>query len=303
MNWFKNALIYRFTRDIKISADLLEVNLSEFKYFKCGQRDMVKFGWAAALGKYAEMFTHVCGDNILIRACKEEKILPASVIKATVQEKIDTQEKDLGRKLKKTEKDTLKDEVVMDLLPRAFSRNSNTCALIMPKLGYIVVDAGSSKSAEDLLSLLRKSIGSLPVVPVVASKPLSLILTEWVRGNDLPTGFTINDEAEFKAVETEGAVLRCKQQDLSSEEIQAHINAHKVVTKLALNWQDRLDFILTDDLTIKRLKFSDEIKEQNQDIDREDIVQRFDADLHLMCGEFTTLFAQLFAVIELEQKA
>ncbi|WP_109419234.1 recombination-associated protein RdgC [Proteus terrae] len=297
MLWFKNILVYRLNKEIALSMDELEQQLASLAFTPCSSQDMTRTGWVSPMGDRGEALIHVAGKQVIMCARKEDKILPATVIKQALQDKVEKLEGEQGRKLKKTEKATLKDEVVHTLLPRAFSKFSQTFIWLDLEKQLVIVDSGSAKRAEDNLALLRKTLGSLPVVPLNFNESVELKMTEWVRSGELPAGFTLMDEAELKAVLDEGGVIRCKKQELVSDEIATHIEAGKFVTKLSVDWEDRLQFMLCDDGSIKRIKFSETLREQNDDIDKADFAQRFDADFVLMTGELSALIERVTEVL------
>lgn len=297
MLWFKNILVYRLNKGIALSMDELEQQLASLAFTPCSSQDMTRTGWVSPMGDRGEALIHVAGKQVMMCARKEDKILPATVIKQALQDKVEKLEGEQGRKLKKTEKATLKDEVVHTLLPRAFSKFSQTFIWLDLEKQLVIIDSGSAKRAEDNLALLRKTLGSLPVVPLNFNESVELKMTEWVRSGELPAGFTLMDEAELKAVLDEGGVIRCKKQELVSDEIATHIEAGKFVTKLSVDWEDRLQFMLCDDGSIKRIKFSETLREQNDDIDKADFAQRFDADFILMTGELSALIERVTEVL------
>lgn len=303
MNFFKNAIIYRISNPMSLMAQLatIEQQLLPFQFTPCGSQDMARTGWVPATEQHHTL-VHQANGQYLLTIQKQEKIIPGPVIKQHLNARITKLETEQGRRLKKTEKDALKDEVLHSLLPRAFVKNSRRQLWIDITNGLIVVDASSAKRAEDALALLRKSLGSLPVVPLTTENPVELTATEWVRSGNAPTGFTMGDSAELKAILTDGGVARVKKQDLTSDEIATHIEAGKVVTKLAMDWQQRVTFTLTDSATLNRLKFCDELMCQNDDIDFEDSLVRFDADFVLMTGELQALIKQLITALGGEAK-
>jgi recombination associated protein RdgC len=295
--WFKNLSLFRFTEAFTLTVDELTEKLEAMRFRPCGGHEEFSFGWTAPLGKAGHPLVHTANGYIMLCVKKEERVLPTAVVNEMVQEKTAETEEQQGRKLSKKERTQLKDELVFDLLPRAFTFSRKTYAYIDPKGGWLVVDAASAKSAEDLLSLLRKSLGSLPAVPVNTVNNPVTIMTQWLVSQQAPDGIVVEDECELRSPEEEGSVIRCKRHDLALPEIQNHLDSGKEVIKLAMNWADRLSFVMDKNFSIKRLRFLDLVQDQLKDVDIEDEATRFDVDFAIMSAElgvFLPILLELF---------
>ncbi|MFK5949543.1 MAG: recombination-associated protein RdgC [Methylococcales bacterium] len=301
--WFKNLALYRFTEPFSLAADELEEKLADKRFTPCGSQDEFSMGWTSPVGGAVEQLIHASNGFMMLCLKKEEKVIPAGVINEMLQDKVAEKEQQEARKLSKKERSALKDELIFELLPRAFSFSKRTFAYIDPKGGWMVVDAASAKKAEDLLSHLRKCLGSLPVVPVnTVDKPVT-IMTQWLVDNaTTPKDLIVEDECELRSPEEDGSIVRCKRHNLSLPEITNHLDNGKQVIKLAVNWTDRLSFIVDENLAIKRLKFLDLIQDQVSDTDAEDEVARFDVDFSIMSLELSNFLPRLVEIFGGENK-
>lgn len=298
--WFKNLAIYRFTEPFTLLPETLEQKLQQQPFTPCGGHDEFSFGWTAPLGRASEVLVHANNGFMMICAKKEEKVIPSSVINEMLQDRINDIEEREARKLPGKERTRIKDELIFELLPRAFSFSKKTYAYIDSQGGWLVVDAASAKKAEDLLSNLRKCIGSLPVVPIGASIKPANIMTQWLLNHDSPKDIVIEDECELRSPEEEGGIIRCKRHDLALPEIKNHLDSGKQVIKLAMSWADRLSFVLDESLAVKRLKFLDLIQEQAADIEAFDETEQFDVDFSIMSAELAQFIPRLLELFNAE---
>lgn len=287
----KNLIIFRLSRDIDFSN--LEEQTSNFKFSPCGLQDMAKTGWVSPVGDEYQNLTHQASEVILLCVKSEKKNIPSSVIKEKLNDKRIKLETVQKRKLKRTELASLKDEVFQSLLPVTLPKTTRTFIWIDISAGLVIVDATSTRRAEDSTALLRKTLGSLPIAPLTMETPIELTVTEWVRTGNLPTGLTLGTDATLKEISKDGGMVTARNQDLVCDEIAHHIEAGKVVVKVALDWEERISFVLKDDFTIGRVRFSDKLTEQNADIDKEDAAQRFDADFVLYTSELMSVINTL----------
>lgn len=284
---FKNVIAYRFNKPFTVDAEVLDWHLNEFKFTPCGSQDISKFGFTNAPGKHGHTLVHSAEGYHMVAVTKESKILPAAAVKEAKDAKVDLIEQAEGRKLAKKEKDAIKDEVIQEMLPRAFTKQSVTRALIMPELNLILVDSSSYAKAEELLALLRKALGSLPVIPLIYKTPVEWTLTKWVELGSSPLPFENQYDAELSGGEDSG-VVRFKEQDLREDEVIAHIATGKQVHKLALNYGQSMSFIACSDGSLKRVKFAEEFMAKNDEVG-EDVAARLDADFILCAKELNSL--------------
>ncbi len=301
--WFKNLAVYRFTEPFTLTSSDLDLKLQQQLFRPCGSHDEFSFGWTSPLGKGGDVLVHAANGFMMICGKKEEKVIPASVINEMLQEKVSEVEEQEARKLSGKERTRIKDELIFELLPRAFSFSRKTFAYIDSQGGWLVVDAASPKKAEDLLSQLRKCIGSLPVVPIGASIKASPVMTHWLLHHDAPKDILIENECELRSPEEEGAIIRCKRHDLALPEIKNHLDSGKQVIKLAITWADRLSFVLDETLSVKRLKFLDLIQDQASEIEAIDEAEQFDADFSIMTAELSQFFPRLLELFNAENNA
>ena len=296
--WFKNLLSYRLTQDIPFDAEALEAALASKPARPCASQELTTYGYVAPFGKGEDApLVHVSGDFLLISARKEERILPGSVVRDAVKEKVEEIEAEQMRKVYKKERDQIKDEIVQAILPRAFIRRAMIFAAIAPKLGLILVNSASAKRAEDLLSTLREVMGSLPVRPVTVKIAPSATMTDWVKNQQAAPDFHVLDECELRDTHEDGGIVRCKRQDLTSDEIQQHLGTGKQVTQLALAWQDKLSFVLDDKTVIKRLKFEELLQDQAEEDGGEEALGQLDASFTLMMLTFTEFLPAMFEAL------
>jgi recombination associated protein RdgC len=301
--WFKNLKIYRFNKPFSITTEQLENQLIKHSFQPCASTQASSLGWVTPLNNHSDSFSHTIAKCTMLCLRLEERILPNSVVNDVLNEKLEAIQLETGRRPAGKHKQSIKDEIILTLLPKAFTRSKQTYAYFDQQAQLMIVDASSNNKAEELLEFLRQTLGSLPLIPLKTNKLPIHLMTEWVKGHELKNDFLIQEECELRESDDEGAILRCKRQDLNSDEIQMHLNNGKEVTKLAINWQDTIECIIEDDLALKRLKFSDELLEQASADGSEDAAAQFDADFNLMTAELARFIPRLIEILEGEQKS
>lgn len=293
---FKNCITYHFQPPKGFTAEQLNQALAAHPFTPCGSQELSRSGWSAPAMCIEGMVLDSSGF-LLIALEQEERILPPAAVRQQLEEKVATIEAEQSRKVYRKEKLQLKDEVVMDMLPRSFTKSRTTHAIICPAQGLIHVDAASHKRAEDLLNQLRKALGSLNVrLPNTLHSP-DKVMTSWLLGEAMPGQWVLEDECELRDPMTEGGKINAKGQDLLSDEITAHITGGYVVKRLALEWAQQYRFVLHEDLSIHRLRLSDECRQELDENTPEDMQAALEADVWRWGVELARLNKELIVAL------
>ncbi|WP_410499684.1 recombination-associated protein RdgC [Chitinibacter sp. S2-10] len=284
MLWFRNLQIYRLAADHALAAELINAELAKRPFVPCGSMDMDAHGWIAPAKFAADDFAFARQNAALVCLKSEEKVLPAAVIKDELDYRVEQIESAESRKCGRKEQRELKDRIVEELTPRAFTRSRVSRALIDLENGLVMVDAGSAANAEFLLSTLRETLGSLPTRLIDTEISPAAAMTDWLT-NETPDAFSLGQYAELKAPGDDGAIARFKRQVMDCDEVRQHLSVGKIATQLSLAFGERLTFTLTEAMEIKSLAMLDVLADELKDMDAETQDDLFESQFALLIGE------------------
>ncbi len=290
---FKNAIMYRIAPGWSSTAEEVEARLQDNHFVECGASQEKSLGWLEPRGEANGPLLEVVAGQWILKLMTETRALPASVVNRKAQERVAQIEASTGRKPGKKETRDLKDDIRLELLPMAFTKQSSTLVWIDREAQLLVMDAGSQSRADELVTLLVQNLPGLALSLINTQVSPSAAMADWLVTQEAPQGFSVDRECELKAADESKAVVRYARHRLDTEEVKQHIEGGKMPTRLALTWNDRVSFVLTEGFQLKKMAFLDVVFE-GASSGKDD---GFDADVAISTGELQKVLPDLLLAL------
>jgi recombination associated protein RdgC len=290
---FKNIIMYRIDAAWAPTATQVEDSLQSGRYVECGASQEKSLGWVEPRGVANGPLLEAVAGQWIIKLMVETRALPASVVNRKAQERVAQIEASTGRKPGKKETRDLKDDIRLELLPMAFTKQSSSLIWIDREARLLVIDAASQARADEVVTLLVQALPGFAAALINTQVSPVASMAEWLLSQEAPAGFSVDRECELKAADESKAVVRYARHRLDTEEVQQHVREGKMPTRLAMTWNERVSFMLTEGLQLKKLAFLDGVFEtaaKNKD-------DNFDADVAIATGELQKLLPDVLEAL------
>ncbi|MFC3338861.1 recombination-associated protein RdgC [Paracandidimonas soli] len=283
--WFKNLKLYRLAPQWNCTAEVLQSALEKQPFHPGSQQETVTMGWVEP--REGGGLVHAQDGQFLIALRVQKKLLPSTVINQVARARARDIEEQQGYKPGRKQMKEIKEQVTDELLPKAFALYHDTRVWLDARNRWLVIDAAASAKCDEVLGMLAKVLEPFPVLPLHVEQSPASAMTDWLASDEAPPNFTIDQDAELRSTSESRAAVRYVRQTLEAEEVRRHIQAGKQCTRLAMTWNDKISFVLTDNLDIKRVAPLDILNEGRTA--SADEAEQFDSDMMLMTRELALL--------------
>ena len=290
-------MVYRLTAGWPTEVAQLEQALEPARFVECGASQDKSVGWLEPRGHANGPLVEFVAGQWILKLMVEVKVIPASVVKRKVQDQIDHIEATTGRKPGKKERRDLSEDARVALLPMAFTKQGSVQVWVDPEAGLLLTDAGSQAKADEVMTWLIKAVDGLVVQLVNTQTSPVAAMALWLSTREGPPGFTVDRECELKAADESRAVVRYTRHALDTDEVSQHIAMGKLPTRLALTWSDRVSFVLTEALQLKKISFLETVFEGAATSPGDGKDDNFDADVAIATGELRKLIPDLLEAL------
>lgn len=290
---FKNVIVYRIGLGWSASVAQMEQDLQSARFVECGASQEKSVGWIEPRGEAHGPLVEAVGGQLMLKLMIETRTLPGSVVTRKVKERVAQIEASSGRKPGKKETRDIRDDIRLELLPMAFTKLSGVVVWIDRGAQLLVIDAASQAKSDEVVTALVKSLDGLALTLLNTQVSPTAAMSEWLISREAPAGFSVDRECELKAADESKAVVRYSRHPLDNDEVKEHVAGGKLPTRLALTWDSRVSFVLTENLQLKKLAFL-EVVFEGASSGKDD---GFDADAAIATGELRKLLPDLLAAL------
>lgn len=297
--WFKNLKIYRLSAPWTLTGEQLEESLARHAYQSGNNLEMQSLGWISP--RENASLAHSVNGQILLSLRAEKKLLPATVVNQVARARAQEIEEQQGYKPGRKQMKEIKERVTDELLPRAFSIYRDTRVWIDTVNHWLVIDAAASSKADEVIGMLVKTVDPLPLENLYVAQSPAAAMTGWLAADEAPANFSIDQDTELRASGESRAAIRYVKHSIDADDVRRHIQSGKQCTRLAMTWADRVSFVLTESMDIKRVAPLDVLKENPDSVAFNDD-EKFDSDMALMTGELAKMLAELVEALGGEKR-
>lgn len=297
---FSKFTLYRIA-GLPDSAEMLGQYLAHSEFVPTSQTQEKSFGWIPPRAKHGA-FVESIGGQWIARVMIETRKVPSDALQRRIDEIIEAIERDTGRKPGRKQRREIKDSALFELLPQAFTKQATVDVWIDLNAGLVVIGSTSAAQVDIVISALVRAVPdvTLSLVQTVKS-PASLMLSWLLAADDLDENdqewFDIGRDCELRAIDESKTVIRYKNEHLNRQDVRDHIQQGKIPARLALTWQGRVAFTLTDTLQFKSVEVLDVVFE-NSESAGDDAEDHFDADVAIATGELSRLIADMLQALD-----
>ncbi len=287
---FKNLTVYRLANGFHTEAEVIEEALGKHVFHPCAPTEPMSAGWVPPRGVEHGALVEVIDGHLHMKLQTETRVLPGSVVKDRVDEICLQVEQQTGRKPGKKAIKDIKEQAIQELLPKCFTKRNSVRLWIAPEEGLLMVDATSAARSEEVVTLLIKTLDGLALHLIQTAEAPAACMAAWLMDGDAPEGFTIDRDAELKSEDEMRSSVRYGRHALDIDEVRQHLTSGKRPTKLAMTFKERVSFVLTDALLIKKISFLD-LAFEGREVASAD--EQFDADAAIATGELIAMIPAL----------
>jgi len=288
---FKNVVIYKIAPGWSLSLAAAEEALNANRFKPCGPTQDKSTGWVEPRGEDNGPLVESVAGQWMLKLKIQTKAVPGSEINKLVDAQCKTIEQNTGRKPGKKEKKSLKEEALLTLLPQAFSREGAVMVWIDLANHWLVTDASSQGKVDEIVTALVQAFDGLTVSLMQTQVTPTTAMTQWLSAEDpqdIPGGFDLGRSCELKSGDEEKSSVKFDRHNISNDEVKKHISEGKLPTKVAMTWEGRISFDMTEALQLRKVKFLEGVFEG-----RPSDESGFDADVALFTGELSKLIPEM----------